>query len=137
MKGIYWFLEMKKLDMNKLQKPVDLWSSDVTRTKFISHRLWLCHPWSWFHPQVGHLSGPQHGYTSTALARPDLHFQISQEKKDFADLIAETKAFRAELALNGPHPEIITGSVHWLTWGTRGEAHLPEHGGCKESSLIL
>ena len=47
----------------------------------------------------------------TALARPYLHFQISQEK-DFAHLMAETKAFRAELVLNGPHPEIITGSVH-------------------------
>ena len=51
----------------------------------------------------------------TALAWPYLHFQISQEKKDFANLMAETRAFRAELALNGPHPEIITGSVHWLT----------------------
>lgn len=41
----------------------------------------------------------------TALARPYLHFQISQEKKDFANLMAESKAFRAELALNGPHPK--------------------------------
>lgn len=64
MKGIYWFLAMKNLDTNKLQKPVDLWSSDVTRTRFISHHLWLCHPWGWFRPQVGHLSGLQHGHTS-------------------------------------------------------------------------
>lgn len=103
---------MKNLDTNKLQKPVicgqvmlpgpDLY---LTISDFAIHEAGSVLRWA-----------TSQGYSMatppTALARPYLHFQISQEKKDFANLMAETQAFRAEFVLNGPHPEIITGSVH-------------------------
>lgn len=81
---------------------MDLRSNSVTRTRFLSHHLWLCHPWGWLPSR--RWGGPLWG-CSVAAVQPLQHYLTPSSKscgKRICNPDSWNQSFRIVLALNGP-----------------------------------